>query len=92
MITFLKDGKKIHETHVVSSLAPAVGALVKIQGESEPYFKVEKVVFIFNGGVDADVYVTLPNADGYTGPGTIGCGCLGVVHPDCPVHGKTSVA
>lgn len=23
----------------------------------------------------------------YTGPGTLGCGCLGVEHPDCPVHG-----
>lgn len=65
MITFFYEGKKVHETHVVSSLAPEVGALVKVQGVEVPYefssFKVRRVIFVFNGGVDAEVDLVLPN-------------------------------
>jgi hypothetical protein len=65
MIAFYYEEKKIHETNVVASLAPAVGTLVKIKEVDIPYdfkhFKVAKVVYIFNGGVDAEVYLDLPN-------------------------------
>jgi hypothetical protein len=65
MITFFYEDKKVHETRAVSSLAPKVGELVKVQGVDVPHdfkeFKVRKVVFVYNGGVDVEVHLDLPN-------------------------------
>jgi hypothetical protein len=60
MITFIHEGQELHKSNVAASLAPAVGDLVKFKGEEQRY-KVNEVVFIFNGGVDAEVRVDLPN-------------------------------
>jgi hypothetical protein len=65
MISFYYEDKKIHETHVVASMAPEVGTNVRIQDVDIPhdfkYFKVRQVVYVYNGGVDAEVHLDLPN-------------------------------
>jgi hypothetical protein len=65
MITFYFEDKKVHESNVTASLAPEVGTFVKFHDVSIPHgfdsFKVRKVVYVYNGGVDAEVFVDLPN-------------------------------